>query len=62
MDRYIILSDAVIDREKVAIIQRDQEDHNRIWVYCPGIEKHYFDGADAREIWKAFDTESDWRS
>lgn len=59
-ERYIVLSDTIIDREKIICIERDPEIAGRVWVSLEGTERRYFDGADARQIWNLFDKD-DWR-
>jgi hypothetical protein len=60
-DRYIILSDQIIDREKLARIYRDPEDHNKLWLVIPGEPDVAVTGADAIQLWRMFDGDPGWQ-
>lgn len=60
-DRYIILSNIIFDREKIAKIYRDSETHSRLWVCIVGEEDTPIDGDDAIALWRMFDTDPGWR-
>lgn len=60
-ERYIILSDTIIDREKIVVIERDPELAGRIWVTLINTTPRYFDGADAIQLWRMFDREAGWK-
>lgn len=60
--RYIILSDSIIDREKVFMIERDPKDASVVKVYFDNSTSEVWDGDNARTIWDAFDPSKDWRS
>jgi hypothetical protein len=60
MNRYIILTDTIIDREKVVMVFRDA-DPNIIHVRFEHTKEEAFTGDDARILWDAFDPSRDWR-
>jgi hypothetical protein len=61
MERYIVLSDQIFDREKIARIYRDADDHNKLWVVIPGETDAPVTGSDAIELWRMFDNEAGWK-
>lgn len=61
-DRIIILSNTIIDRDNGMILERDPEKMDKVLLFYPGMAApHVFEGSDARDLWKVFDTGKDWR-
>lgn len=60
LNRYIVLSDTIIDREKIVMVFRDNDDPTIVHVRFENGQEN-FRGDDARLIWEAFDPGRDWR-
>jgi hypothetical protein len=63
MNRYIQLSDTIIDRRKVTVIYRDPDVANRCRVVFENGLEHYFEGGDMVILFQEFrdDPEKTWR-
>jgi len=61
MERYLILSDTIIDREKIVLVFRDNDDPSVVHVRFEHAKEERFSGDDARLLWDAFDAYRDWR-
>lgn len=59
MERYIVLSNAIIDREKITWIDRD---NGNVTVHFVSGDKDVWDGENANIIWLSFSADKDWRS
>lgn len=62
-NRYIELSDTIIDRTKITAINRDEKVPGRVHVTFDNGLIHYFDGGDAVTLWKEIRDrpEESWR-
>jgi len=60
-DRFITLSDTILDREKVTAVYRDNTVDGRINVLYDNGQIHWFEGSDAIELWRQFSDEKTWR-
>lgn len=60
--RYIVLSDSIIDREKIFMIERDPHNPGVVKVYFDNSTSEEWDGDNARAIWDAFNPSKDWRN
>lgn len=57
MDRYIFLSNAILDREKIVWVERE---NGVVKVHFISGETDEWDGENARAIWTSFDPSRDW--
>lgn len=57
----ILLSGAVIDREARLIIERDENDPNKVWIDNGGPTKYFYVDDDARKILDFYYGQGDWR-
>lgn len=61
-ESWIVLSDTVLNKERIVIIERDETEAGRVWVTLEGvIDRRYFDGSDAITLWRMFDKEAGWK-
>ena len=58
MDRYIVLGDTILDREKIITVYMDKKVAGRVIVELAGAPDHYFDGGDAVKLWRTFDMDA----
>lgn len=61
LPRYIVLSDVILDRERIIMIFMDNDRPGVIHVEMDGAERLHFDGGDAVKLWRMFDTDAGWR-
>lgn len=59
--RYVILSDTIIDKTKIQMVFRDNDDPRKVWVRFDSGKDEDFEGDDARTLWEAFDPEKGWQ-
>ena len=61
-DRYIVLGDTILDREKIIMVYHDDKKAGQIWVKLVGVDKDQgFDGGDAIKLWRTLDPDAGWR-
>lgn len=58
MERYIFTSNAIIDREKIVWIDRE---NGSVKVHFINGEVDIWDGENANIIWLSFSADKDWR-
>jgi hypothetical protein len=58
MDRYIFVSNAILDKEKITWIDRDD---GTVKVHFVSGESDTWDGENARIIWTSFEPERGWK-
>ena len=61
-ERYIILSDTILDKEKIVMVFRDNDVPGKVWVRFASVQDEAFDGDDGRLLWNAFDPSKNWMS
>ncbi len=57
MDRYIFLSNAILDKEKIEWVDRD---NGSVTVHFISGSSDVWDGENARLIWTAFSPDKNW--
>lgn len=57
-DRYIELSNQIIDREKIARLYWSE---NKLWVVIPSEPDISLEGEDASIVWRSFAKEPGWK-